>query len=98
MKTKLLLISMAVFLVNVLFAQETETTKDKPFNYNPDNYDLMGLFAKKGGTPKIDTNWAKTKWSIFPAIAINPAIGTGYGFGITAGNIWVTQKQHECLQ
>jgi len=44
----------------------------------------MGLFAKKGSSPKIDTNWAKTKWSIFPAIAINPAIGTGYGFGITA--------------
>ena len=85
MKTKLLLILIATFLVNGLFAQDTTKIKDNIFNYNPDKYDLMGLFARKGATPKIDTNWAKTKWSIFPAIAINPAIGTGYGFGITAG-------------
>ena len=85
MKTGRLLLIIALFSTTILFGQETETTTDKPFNYNPDKYDLMGLFAKKGATPKIDTNWAKTKWSIFPAIAINPAIGTGYGFGITAG-------------
>jgi len=85
MKTRLIIIVLIVFSVNTIFAQDTTNTKDKPFNYNPDKYDLMGLFAKKGAAPKIDTNWAKTKWSIFPAIAINPAIGTGYGFGITMG-------------
>ena len=85
MKIKLLLISLSFFLVNALFAQDTTKTKETFFNYDPDNYDLVGLFAKNGAEPKIDTNWAKTKWSIFPAIAVNPAIGTGYGFGVTAG-------------
>ena len=78
MKKNVILI-LLVFSVFTLNAQDKNN--DKAFNYNPDNYDLMGLFAKKGATPKVDTNWSKTKWSIFPAIAINLAIGTGYGFG-----------------
>ncbi len=80
------IIVIALITLSILVqAQETEKSDDHVLKLNPDNYDLMGLFAKKGASPKIDTNWAKTKWSIFPAIAINPAIGTGYGFGITAG-------------
>ncbi len=84
-KMKRLTFLLTIFLLsNVLLMAQTGET-EKPFNYNPDNYDLMTLFAKKGATAVIDTNWSKTHWSIFPAIAVNPAIGTGYGFGITAG-------------
>lgn len=81
MKTRLLIIAIALLSSNLLTAQNE---KEKPFDYNPDNYDLMGLFSKKDKTVVKDTSWSKSHWSIFPAIAINPAIGTGYGFGITA--------------
>lgn len=81
MKIRLTLTMLYIMMSFFVKAQ----SEDKIFNYNPDNYDLGGLFAKKGTATKVDTNWTDTKWAIFPAIAINPAIGTGYGFGITAG-------------
>ena len=91
MKKLFSILTVVFFFVSVVNAQEN--SKDKPFNYNPDNYDLMGLFSKKGKKSAVkDTNWSKTHWSIFPAIAINPAIGTGYGFGVTAGKYFGDPK------
>ncbi|MEN8192847.1 MAG: BamA/TamA family outer membrane protein [Bacteroidota bacterium] len=77
----------------LLFAQENKKA-DKPFNYDPDNYDLMGLFkSEDNNTEKVDSSEIyKTHWAFFPAIATNPAIGTGYGFGVTAGKYFGDPK------
>ncbi|MEN8139368.1 MAG: BamA/TamA family outer membrane protein [Bacteroidota bacterium] len=83
MKKASILTGVLFLFVTIVIAQDTNP--DRMFNYNPDDYDLMGLFSKKDTSAIDSEDWKKTKWSIFPAIAINPAIGTGYGFGITAG-------------
>ena len=75
-----------LFSTIILVAQERDSVK--LFNYNPDNYDIVdavnNLMGKERKVPSAEDIY-ETHWSIFPAIAINPAIGTGYGFGITAG-------------
>ena len=85
MKLKILLFVSFLLMSPILFAQE-----DRLFNLNPDQYDLNDLIIKirhkeASEVNKDSVDWSETHWSIFPAIAINPAIGTGYGFGITAG-------------